>query len=309
MEKQLELFKNSLPHKPYCTDELEYGVRILPQAEAIFKKYIQANPPAMFSFITQDCDHINALEKCLEAGGPPPNFSVINKKNGHSHLFWGLTAPVCRTDLAKRKPLDYLACIQYALREKVGGDRGYCGLLSKNPLSDHWLVVGGRENLYDLNELAEYLEVPAKLPSHAKVLGLGRNTTLFEAGRKWAYKQVLKYRVTGDKTGFYAVVEEALETMNDFPDPLPYREVRQIAKSISKWTWNEYTKQWTNGEFSQVQSYRARRGRGVSRYRHDEETRSKAVLMVLDGVSQVEVAKHFGVTQKTISKWCAVAAK
>lgn len=309
MGEQLELFVSSLPYKPYCSDDLEYGVKILPRTEAILKKYIQANPPAFFGFITQDCDYPNALEHCLDSNGPPPNFSVINKKSGRSHLFWGLKAPVCRTELAHKKPLEYLACIQYALREKVKGDRGYCGLLSKNPLSSHWLLAEGRSDFYDLNELAEYLDVPAKLPSHARVLGLGRNVTLFDSGRKWAYKQVLKYRVTGDKDGFYEAVEEALEGMNDFPDPLPFKEVRHIAKSISKWTWNKYTRQWTDREFSQLQAHRARKGKGVPRYRNSEEDRSKAVLMVSGGMSQVEVAEQFGVTQKTISKWCAGAAK
>lgn len=260
MGQQLELFENSLANRPYCSDELLYGVQVLPKSEAVFKKYIQTNQPALFGFLTQDCDYPNALEWCLEQNGPPPNFSVINKKNGRSHLFWGLNAPVCRTEIAHRKPLEYLACIQYALREKVKADRGYTGLIAKNPLSSHWLVVEVRKDFYDLNELAEYLEVPAKLPSHARVLGVGRNCTLFDSGRRWAYKQVLKYRLTGDRDGFYEAVEHALEDMNDFPDPLPFSEVRQIAKSIAKWTWKHYTKQWSDKDFSLIQAHRGRLG-------------------------------------------------
>ena len=303
MGQQLELFQNSLPHKPYCSDDLLYGIKILPKSDAILKKYIQPNQPALFGFLTQDCDYPNALEYCLESNGPPPNFSVINKKNGRSHLFWGLNAPVCRTELAHRKPLEYLACIQYALREKVKGDRGYTGLIAKNPLSDHWLVVEARRDFYDLGELADYLEVPTKLPSHAKVLGLGRNCTLFDSGRKWAYKQVLKYRLTGDREDFYEAVRCALEDMNDFPDPLPNSEVKQIAKSISKWTWDKYTKQWTDREFSAIQSHRAKQGKGVARYRHTPETRAEAVLMLSSGVPVAEVAAKFSVGVSTLYRW------
>lgn len=303
MGKQLELFENSLPHKPYCSDDLLYGVKILPKTQAILKRYIQPNQPSFFGFITQDCDYPNALELCLETNGPPPNFSVINRKNGRSHLFWGLNAPVCRTELAHRKPLEYLACIQYALREKVHGDRGYSGLLAKNPLSEHWLVVEARPEFYDLGELADYLDVPNKLPSHARVLGLGRNITLFDSGRKWAYKQVLKYRVTGDRCGFFDVVQEALEGMNDFPEPLPFKEVCQIAKSIAKWTWAKYTKQWTDSQFSKIQAHRAKMGKGVARYRHTPEMRAEAVLMVSKGIPVVEVAKQFGVGVSTLYRW------
>lgn len=303
MGQQLELFENSLPHKPYCSDDLLYGVKILPKTQAILKKYIQPNQPAFFGFITQDCDYPNALEACTEANGPPPNFSVINKKNGRSHLFWGLNTPVCRTELAHRKPLEYLACIQYALREKVRGDRGYCGLMAKNPLSDHWLVVENRAEFYDLGELADYLDVPSKLPSHAKVLGLGRNCTLFDSGRKWAYKQVLKYRVLGDRDGFFEVVQEALEEMNDFPDPLPFKEVCQIAKSIAKWTWKHYTKEWTDGQFSKIQAHRAKMGKGVARYRHPPEMRAEAVLMLSKGIPITEVAEKFSVGVSTLYRW------
>jgi hypothetical protein len=164
-------------------------------------------------------------------------------------------------------------------------------------------VVESRRDFYDLGELADYLDVPTKLPSHAKVLGLGRNCTLFDSGRKWAYKQVLKFRVTGDREGFYEAVRCALEDMNDFPDPLPNSEVKQIAKSISKWTWTKYTKQWSDGQFSAIQSHRAKQGKGVSRYRHTPETRAEAVLMLSEGATQAQVAEHFGVSQKTISKW------
>lgn len=303
MGQQLELFENSLPHKPYCSDDLLYGVKILPKTQAILKRYIQPNQPAFFGFITQDCDYPNALETCVESNGPPPNFSVINKQNGRSHLFWGLNTPVCRTELAHRKPLEYLACIQYALREKVGGDRGYCGLMAKNPLSSHWLVVEVRPEFYDLGELAEYLEVPNKLPSHARNIGLGRNCTLFDSGRRWAYRQVLKFRVVGDRSGFYEVVQEALEKMNDFPDPLPMKEVAQIAKSISKWTWTKYTKQWTDAQFSTIQAHRAKMGKGVARYRHTPEMRSEAVLMVSKGIPVAQVAEQFGVGVSTLYRW------
>lgn len=313
MGEQLELFTSSLPNKPYATDSFEEGLRICYKQKALVKKYIQHNPPAKIHWLVMDCDFQNGLEVARERNLPIPNITVINRKNGHSHLFYGLGVPVTRTELARKKPLEYLAAVEYALRTALGADVNYSGLISKNPLHPSWLVYETNQNLFEMGQLADYLQLPSSLPTHAKVVGLGRNCTLFEAGRKWAYKQVLNYRLTGDRDGFYGAVQEALEHMNDFPEPLPYKEVYQIAKSISKWTWNKYTKQWSDKEFSQVQTYRAKMGKGVARYRSTPETRAEAVLMVSRGIPIREVAKHFGVGKSSIDRWvkshCATATK
>lgn len=308
MTQQLELFVSSLPNKPYATDDYHQGMKICYKQKALVKKYVQHNPPAKIHWLVMDCDFQNGLEVARERNLPIPNITVINRKNGHSHLFYGLGVPVTRTNLAKKKPLEYLAAVEYALCKALGADVNYAGLISKNPLHPSWLVYETNNDLFEIGELADYLELPSSLPSHAKVVGIGRNCTLFESGRKWAYKQVLKFRVLGDRQGFNGAVKEALLYMNDFPTPLPSSEVAQIAKSIAKWTWNTYTKQWTDGEFSKIQAYRASRGKGVPRYRSTAENRAEAVLMVSGGISLREVAEHFGVGKSSVERWVKTAS-
>lgn len=44
----VENFYAKLPHKPYCSDDLGYGVIIRPKKTAILKQYIQYNPPLSY---------------------------------------------------------------------------------------------------------------------------------------------------------------------------------------------------------------------------------------------------------------------
>ncbi|MDL6580060.1 plasmid replication protein, partial [Escherichia coli] len=45
MSAVLQLFREKLPHKPYCTNDFTYGVRILPKDIAILARFIQQNQP------------------------------------------------------------------------------------------------------------------------------------------------------------------------------------------------------------------------------------------------------------------------
>jgi len=303
MGQQLQLFTQELPQRPYCTDAFQDGLKIRDVQQAMTKRYIQHNPPAQVRWVVFDCDYSDSLGRVQDANLPLPNIAAINRANGHSHLFYGLDCAVTRTNAGRVKPLAYLASVEYALCEALKADHGYAGLIAKNPLNDFWLVSELRPALYDLGELADYLTLPPKLPKGGKVQGLGRNCTLFEQGRKWAYRAVLGYRLSGDQAGFKAGVLSALLSLNSFPTPLPSREVESIAKSIAKWTWKHYTAKWSDEEFSLVQSNRAKKGKGVSRYRHPPETRSKALKMRSEGATLQEVATALGVTAMTVQRW------
>ncbi|KAB7249797.1 plasmid replication protein, partial [Bifidobacterium longum] len=43
MSAVLQRFREKLPHKPYCTNDFTYGVRILPKAIAILASFVQQN--------------------------------------------------------------------------------------------------------------------------------------------------------------------------------------------------------------------------------------------------------------------------
>ena len=243
-------FEDRLSNKPYCSDNLEYGLQIRNKQIALNKKYIQANTPFNLSWLCFDIDYPCVLETTFkEKVLPTPNIVVVNPNNYHSHLLYGIKQQVHLTDNASIDPIRYAHAIQYSLREELKADNGYTGLIIKNPHNDYWNTTELNEDLWSLGELAEYLTLPNKIPKKESLIGLGRNCTLFELGRKYAYSEVLKQKITGNKNIFYNAVLDFIEQQNqDFPDPLLFNEYKAIAKSITNWTWKYYgdktTKQW-----------------------------------------------------------------
>ncbi|MFY2365656.1 replication initiation protein, partial [Klebsiella pneumoniae] len=74
---------------------------------------------------------------------------------------------------------------------KLAPDMANSGLICKNPLHQHWLVQVWERRLYDLASLSDYLDLSSyngrkSLPEY----GVGRNCTLFEKKRLWAYKAI-----------------------------------------------------------------------------------------------------------------------
>ncbi len=245
-------FQNRLSKKPYCSNDLEFGLQIRNKQVALSKKYIQANTPFNLSWLCFDIDYPCVLETTFkEKILPSPNIIVVNPKNHHSHLLYGIKQQVHLTDNSSIEPIRYAHAIQYALREELKADSGYTGLIIKNPQNDEWHTKELTESLWSLGELAEYLKLPNKIPKKEMFIGLGRNCTLFENARYFAYSEVLKYKVTSTKESFYYSVLKFIEDTNrEFTEPLQHIEYKAIAKSISNWTWKYYgnktTQQWFN---------------------------------------------------------------
>lgn len=301
---QFELFEEHLPTKPYCTDALESGLLIRAKKSALIKKYIQHNQPTQIRWLVYDCDYWGALEHVGQNQLPAPNLIAVNPANGHSHLFYGLSVPVCTTENGRKKPIALLAKIDYVLCEQLQADQGYVGLISKNPLKTNvWDVREVNPASYELADFLEYLELPAKLPKNGKVQGLGRNVTLFETARQWAYRAVLAYRLTAGREQFTEAVLSQCQVINlTFPAPLGFSEVKATAKSISKWTWEKYTARWTDEEFAAKQAARGKLG-GTAKGIKNQEKRAQACSMRLQGLTQTAIATELGVSQKTVSNW------
>ena len=161
---QVGLFVRDLPSRPYCCDDLGFGLQIRRRDVALSRRYIQHNKPTTVRWLAFDCDYKNALELALERNLPPPNLAILNRKNGHSHLLYSLELGVHRTHSARRKPLWYLAKIEHSLRAELRADPNYVGLVVKNPLHQAWLSYEVRPTSYNLDELADHLTLPARLP-------------------------------------------------------------------------------------------------------------------------------------------------
>lgn len=157
MSEQLALqFTESLPRKPWATDDLTYGLRVQPLAGAIQRRYIQHNQPALVCWMVFDIDRPAGALAWEDAGLPAPFWVATNPANGHAHICYGLSAPVCRSDAAKAAPLRLTAAIEAALCDRLQADVGYAGLVCKNPLHKHWRVEWFGGGPYELGYLAEW---------------------------------------------------------------------------------------------------------------------------------------------------------
>ena len=237
-----ELFSDKLAHRPYCSDNLDYGLAIRNKLVAKEKKYIQANQPFMVNWLCFDVDYSGVLETTFqEKFLPAPNFLIENPENKHSHLLYGLVTGVCSSNHARHHPLRYLASVEYSLRKELKADEGFSGLIIKNPLNDNWNTYEIEKNLWDLGDLADYLTLPKKLPKKAQLVGLGRNCTLFELARKFSYAQITLFRLNSTKEQFHQCIMGYVQTQNtSFSQPLQFNECKSISKSVSNWTWKNY---------------------------------------------------------------------
>jgi hypothetical protein len=251
------LFLERLPRRPYCSDNLEAGLRIRPTQTALRYRHIQPNPPLAVAWLVFDIDYDypQAALRWDMPNHPPPTITVVNPQNGHAHLVYGLNTPVAMSDTAKDAPIRYAAAIQAAFRARLGADNGYAGLIAKNPLHPDWQVEWVNK-LYDLCELAEYVSLPKRIPARES-FGLGRNCTLFDELRAWAYQWIRVYKKNGaSQTEWHGAIRGQAESLNQFEAPLSFSEVHAIAKSVSKWVWQHFS----DVTFSALQSARGKRG-------------------------------------------------
>ena len=312
---QLELFEENLAHKPYCSDEKGY-LQIRKKVTAITRKYIQHNQPSLCHWLVYDCDYVGALDHIGQNHLPVPNIVATNPKNGHSHLFYKLADAVCTSDFARQKPLHLLAKIDFVLCEQLFADKGYQGFISKNVLHKHWHVQEVNKHSWNFCDFLEWIDLPKRLPKRARTQGLGRNCTMFEEGRFWAYRQVLNYRLLGDRKGFAEAVLKHCEAINNgFTAPLNFSEVKATAKSISNWTWKHYSGSMSDEDWSKYvadthtsDKQRARQAKQVAtRQEATKSARSEAKAMKARGSTQTEIATALAVSQQTISRWLKVA--
>lgn len=257
----IETFKNQLPVKPYCSNDLENGLIIRNKNKALEMLYLQANQPSIQTCLLFDLDEDNAFYKFEEVGLPIPTFITKSPLSGRCHYGYMLKAGVCKTQHARLKPLKYAAAVESGIASKLASDYGYSGLITKNPLHEHWSPYWSGADLYELDYLADFveLETPKKVEK-VKGYGLGRNVNLFDDLRAYAYRSVLKF-----KSGAYEAweadllrVAQGLNSHCNALNPLQYNEIKATARSVSKWTW----KHFDSASFAEIQAVRGKRNLG-----------------------------------------------
>ena len=315
--QQLDLFTpERWPKKPYCSDDKSAKwVRQL--KTAIKQPYIQANPPHLRVWMLFDIDRPDGAYRWYDVNLLPPTWNSVKRSNGHSHMAYGISAPVLvdSPDM-RQKPLRYLCAIEAGFMERLGADRDYSGLMTKNPIHPDWdtLTYGGPDLLlYDLDYLAEWVDLSKFIPKRGKnpeEIGIGRNCALFEDLRHWAYKNIRIYRfegLPGWNPWVAACRDWALERNGYFSNPLDHREVWHVCKSVSKWTWRNMTlegwRQWVaKTHSSEIQAKRGRKS-GASRLAASEDKRASTRMMDAKGMKQAAIADELGVSRETIRLW------
>lgn len=252
----LQDFNEQLHHTLLCSNDLANGTHYRRKRFALKHDYIQFND-FYIKFLVLDVDRPCSALDWYDLKLPTPHFVVKNPENTHCHYVYALEMPICRTDNARLKPLEYFAKIQQAYTERLKADPNFAGLLTKNPNSPTWEVFQFGNDLtpYTLDFLADFVELPKRLLKR-EVIGEGRNCYLFETVRKIAYKEVLFYKTNGAKQedfqNFILAKLEKLNTFNNAPS-LDFKELYHIAKSVSRWTWRNFT----IAKFSEIQTARS----------------------------------------------------
>lgn len=307
-QQSLDLFRQRLPSRPLCADEKSRDGNLylhrLPLVDAIECLHIQPNTAKRYVCLCFDVDNPLASIEWSFNNAPTPNLTVMNPKNGHAHLIYLLAAPVAVSDVARIKPIQFMAAVQEGLRRVLGADRGYAGLIVKNPMHRHWQTKEWEPTPYyleDLDELlGDHMPTAAELRKRSKqpdYAGLGRNCTVFEIVRKQAYSVVRDYWKPGGSVGFAKTVLDLVLASNhrDIGNPLEASECRAIARSISKWTWEHFTPT----QFRKIQIARGKLKGADKR----EILLPTAQSMAHEGKSQREIAQALGLSQKTVSNW------
>ncbi|MCA6722196.1 replication initiation protein [Vibrio sp. 1409] len=222
-----------LPYKAYCSSDKTASL-IRNQKHAVCFPYIQINSPIQCAWLVFDCDHTDTLIY-ERAGLPMPNYIAVSPDSGKFHMAYAIS-PVYTSENARAKPLAYLAAIQRTYTELLQADKGYAGLMTKNPLHNDWRVIVLHYAQYDLGDLEDAVRGPL-LPKPAKgcTSGYGRNCDLFDELRYYAYAHVKN--ATSNDSWFEHLLSVAESINAGFVPPMSYPEVRGIAKSVSKWTW------------------------------------------------------------------------
>ena len=233
-----------LSRYPLATDNLDMGAWREQRERALRRQYVETSPRALVAAVVIDVDRPDAVLRAFErpSDHPVPSW-VVEGNQGHGHVGWWLTAPVCRTDAGRVDPLRYLARVIEGLRRSLDGDQAYTGLLTRNPLHADADVIWGTDRTYSLRELGT-VHTPRQLPRRPeRSSGLGRNVTMFDTARKDLY---IQYDPACPADEWHRLVTRHCNEINatfdaDLGGPLPFSEVQATASSIARWTRRNLT--------------------------------------------------------------------
>ncbi len=248
------------PYLARCSDN-KTSCYIKPREHALKQPYVQVNQKSMVSWLVFDIDDKSG-DKAKRifpqfyweaAGLPEPNMVVSNRDSCGCHLFYAIS-PVCTSDKARVAPQNYLKAIFRAMGNKIGNDPAFTpfGLrVVKTPGHPMWKTWDIHNHTYNLDELAEYLEleniVPFQTSRQVEYTNEdSRHCLLFDEVRWHAYSIVREFKSNSTIDNFEKALLSFAEEKNTFRQrgfsgDLSASQVRATVKSVCTWTWNKYT--------------------------------------------------------------------
>jgi len=303
----LDTLISRMPKKPYCSNNLKKGLEVVGRDIALRKKFVQINSPAHnCQALIFDVDDKYAVDKWQDSNVSMPTIITKNKRNGHAHYIYLLKNPVAIHNHAHFKPVRYMAAIERGYIRRLGADRGYSGLITRNPLK-HPIIDNGK--LYSLSELDACLDFEDKRrweDAERLESGIGRNVTMFDSVRFWAYRHVLEFQSV---TMFGKAVVSQCELINSgFRHPLPFSEIKSTAKSITKWVWSrrfDFTGRRVNrGAYGCTRKeaglVTAEIRRNVTKAKIEDAIRKMAAAG--SGLTHAAIALECGISTKTVQR-------
>jgi hypothetical protein len=280
---------------PYCANDLNDGIYRRNSKTALNKKFIEINTPADINFLVFDIDKKQqSFYSFDDCGAPIPTFITQNPINGNCHYTYALETPVHRHHGARIKPQAYCRAIVAAMTHKLGADKSYTGLITKNPLHEHWRTEY-HPKVYELEELAEYVELPKNKYNHkhaSESVKEGRNCALFDELRFYAYQYIKTAPAS-----FKSVLEHLLFTAQSFNiHGLPLNEVQATAKSVAKFVCNRYSANGGSMTPEQVAGHKTQSEMAAKR-------RTEAFELLGRGYSQQEISEALNVDSRTLRRW------
>lgn len=303
--------KEYRPFRPWASNDVKnQGVTRKPRQEALGMKYIQANVSGARNLIILDIDQDDAAwglkSKIFDDSSlPVPHFISTNPGTGHAH--YGLFIEgVAKTG----KQLHAFEKARRGLSVVAGGDPFYSGNIFRNPLSGWADTEFFEAPLYTFKELQAFT-ANTLIPSRKEVLeqGEGRNVTLFERGRAFAYREYYKALRTGSTAFFadsleaYLVAENAL-----FPVMLPRSEVLSVCRSIDSWVSRTFSLKGfeKKQEAQRVKSAAVRRSKALDKFYAISEILETGASLVL---ACETLGLNYGSVRASLRKWEALAAE
>lgn len=331
-----KFFINHAPSAPRAAESYRMGIKVMSKRAALECAHIQLQPPTMRASISIDLDKPDAYTVTREMDFPKPQLMMVNPTNGHLHAIWQLSDGVLFGEAGRRKPQKAFLDLQKQITVMHGADTAYSHYMVKTPGHLRWETVETGASLYTLAELFEAIPLGIQKQANAlgtqQVKGEGRHQTLFDIGRQWAYKQAQGARRAGSQAQWEARVMAEFLELNSFAQPLASNEVRSLARSVARWTWDRaeslngsvmggdkrsLTKSWEREAISveQATERRAQGGRyaapivnAIQRIRRDDKITQAIAELAGRGIlspTQAQISGEAKISLRTVEYWAA----